>query len=110
MNQIGKKYDFTFNYYCDSSAVCSALVTKAYLPESKLDEGLKIDLVWTNGAYTYPPNNLVKKMDVELGTKEEQIVPVVFIDSIEKNLTTIIRPGIDARKTWKRSRWDLLQK
>ncbi len=110
LDQIGKTYDFTFNYYCDSSAVCSALVTKAYLPENKYDEWLAIDLIWTNGAYTYPPNDLVKKMDSELHTKKEQLLPVVFIDASEKNLEATIQPPLNARKTWKRSRWCLMQK
>jgi len=110
LKQVGNPYDFSFNYYCDTSAVCSALVTKAYLPENEDDEWLKIQLVWTNGAYTYSPNDFVKKMDIEEGTLCEQLRSIVFIDTNEKNETATIVPPIDARKTWKRSRWCLSQK
>ncbi len=46
LSQIGKPYDFAFNYFSDAAAVCSALVTKAYLPETREGEGLKIQLEW----------------------------------------------------------------
>jgi len=110
LNQVGKPYDFSFNYYCDASAVCSALVTKSYLPENEHDEWLKIELVWTNGAYTYPPNDFVKKMDTEIDTLSEQVRPIVFIDTNEKDKQATIQPSLESRKTWKRSRWCLLQK
>gem|GEM_PF-5232382 len=49
-------------------------------------------------------------MDIEEGTLCEQLRSIVFIDTNEKNETATIVPPIDARKTWKRSRWCLSQK
>ena len=35
---VGREYDFSFNFYSDTSYVCSALVMKSYLRESADDE------------------------------------------------------------------------
>jgi uncharacterized protein YycO len=32
LSLLGREYDFGLNYYSDVSYVCSALITKAYLP------------------------------------------------------------------------------
>lgn len=110
LKQIGKPYDFSFNYFSSYGAVCSALVTKAYLPKDNNAEGLTIELLWKWWAYTYPPNQLVMKMDQELDTNEEQIYPVIFIDASEKNKCSFISDLKTAQKTWQRSRWSFLQK
>ena len=38
LTQVNVPYDFSFNYYSDANHVCSALITKAYLPEYIDDE------------------------------------------------------------------------
>ena len=38
LQNIGKSYDYSFNFYSDMNYVCSTLVTKAYLPEDNNSE------------------------------------------------------------------------
>ena len=80
----GKSYDYSFNYYSDVHCVCSTLVTKAYLPDSALDEGINITLTRIGISITYPPNDIVKKYHDEYETEERELDFVAFIDSIDK--------------------------
>lgn len=81
---VGRGYDYSFNYYSDVHYVCSTLVTKAYLPESIDAEGIHITLTRIATGITYPPNDLVKKMNIEFWTSMNQLDFVWFIDSSEK--------------------------
>jgi uncharacterized protein YycO len=38
LRNVGKSYDYSFNFYSDMNYVCSTLVTKAYLPEDNNSE------------------------------------------------------------------------
>ena len=80
----GKSYDYSFNYYSDVHCVCSTLVTKAYLPDSALDEGIHITLTRIGISITYPPNDIVKKYHDEYETEERELDFVACIDSIDK--------------------------
>jgi uncharacterized protein YycO len=82
--QIGKAYDYSFNFYSDVNYVCSTLVTKAYLPDSIGEEGVHITLTRIGIGITYPPNDLVKKYREEYGTTNQELDFVGFIDSREK--------------------------
>ena len=62
---VGRDYDYSFNYYSDVNYVCSTLITKAYLPESIEAEGIRITLSRIATGITYPPNDIVKKMNSE---------------------------------------------
>jgi hypothetical protein len=108
--KIGHPYDFSFNFFCEKSLVCSALVTKAYLPHDEKAEWLDLDLELHAGSYTFPPNSLVKKACKELGTDDEQLFPVAFIDAHERKGFAFWAPLHIALKTWKRSRWSFWQR
>lgn len=82
---IWKEYDYSFNYYSDLNYVCSTLVTKAYLPDSIDSEWIHITLVRVATGITYPPNNLVEKMNQDILVGNEELDFVAFLDSCEKD-------------------------
>lgn len=84
LSQVNVQYDFTFNYYSDMNHVCSALITKAYLPEYWEDEGLHITLTRIATGITYPPHDILKKMNTENQSGQSELSFVAFIDSKEK--------------------------
>lgn len=105
---LNKNYDYLFNYYSDTSFVCSELITKAYLKESEIDQGLSIQLEKVTWRLTYPPNNLVIKALNEKDDKEKEIYPVFFIDYDLKNKLYFIWDNETLLKSYKRSRFSFL--
>jgi hypothetical protein len=105
----GRPYDFDFDFFSDSTLVCTELVYKAYAPAAD-QKGLKIDLVDVAGRRTLPANELVKLFDRQLGKPEQQLEFVAFYDGHEKEGTMSASTVEDFRKTWQRVKWDLAQK
>ena len=70
--------------------VCSALITKAYLPEYKDDEGLHITLTRIATGITYPPHDILKKMNEEKQSEQSELSFVAFIDTSEKRGSNFI--------------------
>jgi len=104
MQNLGMKYDFLFNYYSDKSFVCSELITKSYLKENKDDEWLTIKLEKIGLGLTYPPNNIVKKMDEEKELKNKELEVIIFIDSLErKKINFINESENDFLSSWNRT-------
>lgn len=104
LTQIDIPYDFTFNYYSDMNHVCSALITKAYLPEHSGDEGLHITLTRIATGITYPPHDIMKKINAEYGTEQSELSFVGFIDSLEKTGKDHISTESEFLSTVNRSR------
>lgn len=100
-------YDFSFNYYSDVNYVCSALVTKAYLPESMKDEWIHVTLTRVGTGITYPPNDIVKKLIREKWTSNEELTFVGFIDFSEKKKLSMNSTEEAFMDTAKRSRLSL---
>lgn len=100
----GKEYDYSFNYYSDVNFVCSTLVTKAYLPESKDDIGIHITLTRIGTGITYPPNDIVKKYHDEYAWKNRELDFVAFLDSIEKTGENFFATEEEFRNSWFRSK------
>ena len=111
LKSIWKKYDFLFNYYSDKSFVCSELITKSYLKDNENDEWLTINLekIWL--WITYPPNNLIKKLEQEHNLKNRELDPIIFIDSSEKTKLNFVNKNTDdLYNSWKRSRYSMFLK
>ena len=104
LTQIDVQYDFTFNYYSDMNHVCSALITKAYLPEYSGDEGLHITLTRIATGITYPPHDILKKMNAEYHREQSELSFVAFIDSREKTGENFISTEQEFLSTVHRSR------
>ncbi len=84
--------------------VCSALITKAYLPEHSGDEGLHITLTRIATGITYPPHDIMKKINAEYGTEQSELSFVGFIDSLEKTGKDHISTESEFLSTVNRSR------
>ena len=101
----GKPYDYNFDFATDAALVCSELVYKAYLG----CEGFQMEPSQLNGRLLYPPNDLVKKFDTQLGQKEPELGFVYFLDGSESGNVAVIRDAEALRKTWQRVKWDVMQ-
>jgi hypothetical protein len=103
--QIGKPYDFDFDFATEHAIVCSELVWRAYRPgEGK--EGFDVPLVALGGRQTLPANEIAKWYDTDAGTKALDFV--LFYDADERNRVSIPRDAAAFRGSWKRSRWEIV--
>jgi hypothetical protein len=105
----GRPYDFDFDFFSDSSLVCSELVWKAYQP-SKDMTGLSIPLVNIAGRMALPPNDIVRQFDEEAGKPDRQFDFVAFLDGREKTKDAVEADEATFRQTYRRQKWDILQK
>lgn len=106
----GRPYDFDFDFFSDSALVCTELVYKAYLPSSE-QHGLTLSLVDVAGRRTLPANEIVKRFDLEADDMaKRQLDFVVFIDAKEKTDAAFVADEASFRKSWKRLKWDVVQK
>lgn len=105
----GRPYDFDFDFYSDSSLVCTELVYKSYAPAADR-QGIKMELVDVAGRRTLPANEIVKLFDQQLGKPDQQLDFVLFMDGNEKKGSCGEAPVDDFRNSWKRVKWDIAQK
>ena len=110
LNQIGKWYDYIFNFYSDTSLVCSELVLKSYAKEHKDDEWLNIKLENIGMWVTFPPNNILKILNKHKEKKSHKIYPCFFIDSIEKTHKNFVNTDSEFLQSWTRSRFSFFLK
>ncbi len=104
----GRPYDFDFDFYTDSSLVCSELVFKAYEPRKEM-HGIKLGLERVVGRMALGPNSIVRTFDQQLGTDEEQLGFAWFLDGTEKGKNAVFADVAAFRKTWQRPKWDIVQ-
>lgn len=105
----GRPYDFDFDFFSDTSLVCTELVYKAWQPSAELN-GVQFDLVDVAGRRTLPANEVVKRFDSEAGSASRQLDFVVFVDAKEKEQKVFAADEAAFRASWKRLKWDIAQK
>ncbi|MGV3624000.1 MAG: YiiX/YebB-like N1pC/P60 family cysteine hydrolase [Archangium sp.] len=105
----GRPYDFDFDFFSDSTLVCTELVYKAYQPGGGM-KGVSLELVNVAGRRTLPANEIVKRFDKEAGKSEAQFDFVLFLDGSEATSKVVTSDEETFRKTWKRLKWDVAQK
>jgi hypothetical protein len=105
----GRPYDFDFDFFSDSTLVCTELVYKSYAPAAD-QKGIKMELVDVAGRRTLPANEIVKLFDTQYGTKDQQLDFVLFMDGKEKEGTCSEGTLDGFRKSWQRVKWDVAQK
>ncbi|MDC0714432.1 YiiX/YebB-like N1pC/P60 family cysteine hydrolase [Stigmatella sp. ncwal1] len=105
----GRPYDFNFDFFSDSTLVCTELVYKAYAPAQDM-KGLRIGLVDVAGRKTLPANELVKLFDQEYGLPERQLDFVAFLDGREEGQAAIEGSVLSFRQSYRRMKWDIAQK
>ncbi len=106
---LGRPYDFDFDFFSDSTLVCTELVYKAYQPGADV-KGVSIDLVDVAGRRTLPANELVKRFDAEGASDARQFDFVVFLDGREKEGRAVAADEAALRASWRRLKWDIAQK
>jgi hypothetical protein len=106
---IGKPYDFNFDFLTDESIVCTELVYKAWQPDDE-KPGVELKLSRVMGRTTLPANDIVQQFDETYGTEGQLFDFVYFLDGVEKGSTSIPRDVESFRSSWKRPKWDVLQK
>lgn len=107
--QIGKPYDFDFDFLTLDVLVCSEVVYQAYLPQKSLQTGLDLPLTEVMGRKTLPPNDIVRTFDEQYGTPSQQFDFVAFLDGRESSKSAVLGTVDDLRASWQRPKWDLSQ-
>ncbi|MBL8954345.1 MAG: protein tyrosine phosphatase [Myxococcaceae bacterium] len=106
---VGRPYDFDFDFFSDSTLVCTELVYKSYAPAAD-QKGISMSLVDVAGRRTLPANEIVKLFDQQLGKPEQQLDFVLFMDGNEKQGLCSAGTVDEFRKSWQRMKWDIAQK
>jgi hypothetical protein len=104
----GRPYDFDFDFYTDTTLVCSELVFKAYEPREGV-KGIKLGLEKTVGRMALGPNSIVRTFDSQCGSPDEQLTFAWFIDGSEKSKSATFADEAAFRASWKRPKWDIVQ-
>ena len=81
---VGKPYDFDFDFETQDQLVCSEVVYQAYLPDKGVQTGLLLPLTQVMGRATLPPNDIVRTFDQQFGTESQQFDFVAFLDGREE--------------------------
>ncbi len=105
----GRPYDFNFDFFSDSTLVCTELVYKSYQPSTEM-KGVRVGLVDVAGRRTLPANELVKLFDQEYDKPDRQLDFVAFLDGREDRKGAIEEDVLTFRKTYQRMKWDIAQK
>jgi phosphatidylglycerophosphate synthase len=106
LSHFGKPYDYNFDFATDSALVCSELVFKSY----REAQGLDFALMHINGRPILPPNRIAQKFDDDFGTDQQQLDLVFFLDGNEAQQTAALADDAAFRASWRRPKWDVLQK
>jgi hypothetical protein len=103
----GRPYDFEFDFRTDAALVCTEVLYKAYEPGAGL-RGLRWTVPEVLGRLVLPPNDMAQQFDATVGTPDQQLDLVLFLDGDERTGTAVER-GLDAfRASWRRPKWHLL--
>lgn len=105
----GRPYDFDFDFYTDSSLVCSELVYKAYEPRQAA-RGLTFQLESIVGRMTLGPNSMVRQFQRDYGTPRQQLDFVWFLDGRERKGDAVWGDQQDFLDSHRRVKWDIAQK
>ncbi len=105
----GKPYDFDFDFATDHALVCTELVWRSYQAPTGFT-GLRWPLVALAGRSTLPANDMIRQWATSVGTSDQQLDFVAFIDAREKEARTFFADETALKGTWERPKWDVLQK
>jgi hypothetical protein len=102
---LGTPYDYNFDFRTDNEVVCSELIYKAY--EGAM--GLTLTPEELNGRPMLAPNRIGEKFDDELGSAEQELDLVLFLDGNEVEETALERDEEAFRSSWRRPKWHILK-
>ena len=101
-------YDYWMNFNNKKAMVCSQLVYEAFQP-TVLKQGLSFELASLLGEPFLYPSDIVRKFDQEYGTEDEELDFVLFYNAKETEKKAELGTVLQFRKTWKKSRFSLMQ-
>lgn len=107
----GRPYDFNFDFQTEEVIVCTELVYKAWLP-GQGKAGPKLDLIKVVGRPTLPANDIVRQFAEQEGRPDEEreLEFIYFLDGVEKQSKAVIADRKSFIDSWKRPKWDFVQK
>lgn len=108
-DQLGKPYDFDFDFATDHALVCTEVVWRSYRPASG-KPGLTFPMVEVAGRLTLPANQIAQLYGEEHDRPDRQLDFVYFLDGREREKTAVVASEEDFRRSWQRYKWDVLQK
>ncbi len=103
--QLGKPYDFNFDFRTRNALVCSELVYRALNQRGPI----RITPPEINGRPLFSPNNFARKFAEEFGTPNQQFNFVFFLGASEKRNTVSERSREEFRESWQWPKWEILQ-
>ncbi|HEY3449541.1 MAG TPA: YiiX/YebB-like N1pC/P60 family cysteine hydrolase [Myxococcales bacterium] len=103
----GRPYDFDFDFFSDSTLVCTELAIKSYAPTSDM-KGISLPLVDVAGRMTLPANDIVRLFDAAFDKPDRQLDFVAFLDGNEEKKAAAPADLSAFRKSWQRVNWDVL--
>jgi hypothetical protein len=104
-SHYAKPYDLNFDFSTDNELVCSELVYKAY----KAAGSLPLETEIINGRLLLPPNRLAEEAVANMGDGQSFSF-ILFLDAVERDDVIVARGAEAFRDSWKRPKWDVLQK
>lgn len=106
--QLGRPYDFDFDFATDDSLVCTELVWRAYRPRGGTP-GLRIPPVIVAGRKTLPANEIARVFADEMDRPQRQFDFVYYLEGVEKRGRAIAGDRHGFAATCERSKWDFAQ-
>jgi hypothetical protein len=106
--QLGKPYDFDFDFATDHALVCTELVWRAYRPVDG-GPGLDLPLVRVAGRHTLPANEIARVYADEHGTPAARFDFVWFLDAREAQGRAVLADEAAFRDSHRRLKWDVAQ-
>lgn len=102
-SQVGKPYDFDFDFATDNSMVCSELVYKAYKQSPLFPPQRTL-----NGRQIISPNDLAELFSKQYNSNTQHFDLILFLDS-DESTGKAVEKDVDAfLPTWERPKWYLL--
>lgn len=99
--ELGKPYDYGFDFKTDNALVCSELIYKSFDGVS----GLKIVPVLENNRLLFSPNKFAEKFDEEYGKPEQELDLVLFLDGHEGRKSVEEKGVEEFRESARRPKW-----
>jgi hypothetical protein len=106
--QVGKPYDFDFDFATDHALVCTELVWRCLRPAEQ-KRGIELPLVELAGRMTLPANDIARRF-AEQDRANPELDFVFFIDASEKERRAFFSTEPAFRESWKRPKWDVAQR
>jgi hypothetical protein len=105
----GRPYDFNFDFTTDDTLVCTELVFKSWRKRPNV-RGIGLSTAKVMGRVTLPANDVVRQFDEHADDPNPPLDFVYFLDGREKKKTAVVGTREAFRTSWKRPKWDPLQK